>query len=67
MKKAEILINHLVYLGHSILKLSKKTNVWVFVWLCKTKVWWKCKIMERCYMDTDKVITHIKTDTVEDV
>ena len=32
-----------VYSGLSILDLSKTVNVWILVWLSKTKVWWKCK------------------------
>ena len=35
----------------SILELSKilMYNVWVLVWLCKTKILWKCKIMVYAY------------------
>ena len=44
-KKTEILTNKFVHLGLSILELSKIFNVWVLVWLCKTKIWWKSKIV----------------------
>ena len=38
MRKAQILNNKPVYLGLSILDLSK-TDVWIFIWLCKSKIW----------------------------
>ena len=41
-KNTEICMNKSVYLGLSILELSKKL-AWVLVWLCKTKIWWKSK------------------------
>ena len=44
MKKTQITMNKPVYSGLSILELSK-TNVWILVWLHKTKIWWKCKTL----------------------
>ena len=41
-KNTEICMNKSVYLGLSILELSK-ILAWVLVWLCKTKIWWKSK------------------------
>ena len=39
MKKAQIIINQPLYLALSILDLSKTTmNVWILVWLHKTKM-----------------------------
>ena len=34
---------------------------WVFVRLCKTKIWWKAKF---CYMETDTFIVYIKADDI---
>ena len=45
MKKMLILMNKPVYLGLSILEFKENINVWVLVWLCKTKIWWKSKIV----------------------
>ena len=56
MRKPQILLNKPVYLGLTILDL-RKTNVWILVWLCKTKIWQKCKAL-----DTDRFIVHVKTD-----
>ena len=50
MRKTQILMKKSVYLSLSILYLSKM-NVWILLWLCKTKIWWKCK--KPCYMDVD--------------
>ena len=36
-------------------------NVWVLVWLCKTKIWWKAKL---CYIDTEGFTVYIKTDGI---
>ena len=44
LRKTQILMNKPVYLGLSILDLCK-TNAWILIWLCKTKIWWKCKTL----------------------
>ena len=31
------------------------------VWLCKTEIWWKCKL---CYMDTGSFVVHVKTEDI---
>ena len=40
-QKTEVLMKKLVYLGLSILELSKRLmyDVWVLAWLCKTEIW----------------------------
>ena len=30
------------------------------VWLCKTKIWWKCKN----YRDTDSFVVHVEADDI---
>ena len=60
MNKTQILMNKFVYLGLLLLYLSKTVNVWILVWLHKTKMWWKCKTLlyghkYPCF------IAHIKT------
>ena len=40
IRKTKILMDKPVSLG-----LSKKIHVWVLVWLCKTKIWWKRKFV----------------------
>ena len=44
-KTTEILMNKSSCLRISVLHLSKNINVWVLVWLCKIKIWWKSKIV----------------------
>ena len=40
---------------------TENINVWVFVWLCKTKIWWKDKIVFyeyskfHCIHETDDI------------
>ena len=47
-EKTQILMNKPIYL---ISQYNHKTtikwniNIWVLVWLCKTKIWWKIKIV----------------------
>ena len=49
-KKTEILMDKPVYLGLSILELKKiLMHAWALVWLCKTKIWWKIKIVLHGY------------------
>ena len=43
-KKTDILMNKPVYLGLSILELSK-ILMYKLIWLCKMKIWWKSEIM----------------------
>ena len=45
-KKVQIFTNKPVYFGLSILELKKKKiKEWVLVWLCKSRTWWKSKIV----------------------
>ena len=57
----QILINKPVYLGLSILELSK-IAMYEF-WYDKMKPKYKEKEKKTCYMDTDSVIVYIKTET----
>ena len=66
MRKTQILLNKPVYLGLSILDLSKTEFCYDYV---KPKYSENAKL---CYMDTDSFIIHVKTgdtyiDIVEDV
>ena len=67
MKKTQILINKPVCLGLSILNLSK--TIWILVWLCQTKIWWKCKKLLygykylHCHLKTE----HVYKDIPEDI
>ena len=65
MRKTQILTNKPVYLGLSILDLSK-TVMYEFQYdYVKPKYGEKAKL---CYIDTDRFIVHIKTDDIyEDV
>ena len=65
MKKTKVKINKLIYLGMSISDISK-TLMYEFCYdYIKPKYQHKAKL---CYMDTDSVIVHIKTeDFYEDV
>ena len=58
MKKAEILMNKSVYLGLSILALSK---ILMYDFNVKPKYSEKVKL---CYMDTDSFIVYIKTGDI---
>ena len=60
MKKTEILVNKPVYLGLSILELSKTLmdEFWYYV---KPKYGEKAKF---CFMHTDSFIVYIKTDNI---
>ena len=44
MRKTQLLINKHVYLGLSI-RFKYNCNIWLLVWLCKTKIRWKCKTL----------------------
>ena len=59
MRKIQILMNRLVYIGLSILDLSKTVNFWYDY--VKLKYGNKAKL---CYMDTDSFIVHVKTDDI---
>ena len=50
-------MNKLVYLGLSVLYLSK-TVMWILVWLSKPKYGENVKL---CYMDAESFIVHVKT------
>ena len=41
-----------------------KTDVWVVVWLCKTKICWKSKTVLYGYMDTGSFIVYIGTNDI---
>ena len=61
MRKTQILMNKPVYLGLSILNLSK-TVMYEFWYDCvETKYGENLKL---CYMDTDSFIVHVKTDYI---
>ena len=61
MKKTEILMNKPVYLGLSILELSKILMYEFWYDYVKPKFGEKAKL---CYMDTDSFIVHIKIDDI---
>ena len=61
MKKKEILMNKPVYLGLSILELSKISMYEFWYDYAKLKHGEKAKL---CYMDTDSFIVYIKTDDI---
>ena len=65
MKKIKVIMNKPVYLGLSILEISK-TLMYEF-WYDFIKPWYQCNA-KLCYMDTDSFIIHIKTnDVYEDI
>ena len=69
MRKTQILMNKLVYLGFSILDLAKTVMCEFWYDHVKTKHGENAKL---CYMDTDSFIVHVKThdiykDIAEDV
>ena len=59
MRKTEIYMNKLVYLGLSILDLSKTVMYEFWYDYVKPTYGENAKI---CYMDTDSFIVHVKTD-----
>ena len=61
MKKTQILLNKLVYLGLSILELSKILMYEFWYDYVKPKYGEKAKL---CYMDTNSFIVYIKTDDI---
>ena len=61
MKKTEILMNKPVYLGLSILELSKILMYEFWYDYVKPKYGEKAKL---CYMDTNSFIVYIKTDDI---
>ena len=61
MIKTDILINKPVYLGLSILELSKVLMYEFWYDYVKPKYGEKAKL---CYMDTDRFIVHLKTDDI---
>ena len=61
MEKTEILMNKPVYLGLSILQLSKKLMHEFWYNYVKPKYGKKLKL---CYMDTGHFIVYIKTDDI---
>ena len=65
MKKTKVKMNKPIYLGMSILDISKTLVYEVCYDYIKTKYQDKAKL---CYMDTDSFIIHIKTeDFYEDI
>ena len=65
MKKIEILMNKPVYIGFSIITLSKVLMYEFWYDYVKPKYGEKTKL---CYMDTDSFIVYIKTDDIyEDI
>ena len=61
MRKTQILKNKPVYLGLSILELSKIVVYEFWYDYVKPKYCQKAKL---CYMDTDSFIVHVKTDDI---
>ena len=61
MKKTQILVNKPVYLGLSILELSKILMYEFWYEYSKPKYGEKAKL---CYMDTDSFIVYINTDYI---
>ena len=61
IRKAEILMNKPVYLGHLILELSKILIYEFWYDHVKAKYGEKAKL---CYIDTDRFIVYIKTDDI---
>ena len=61
IRKTQILMNELVYLGLSILDLSK--TVMYELWYDYVKPKYDGNA-ELCFMDTDSFIVHIKTDDI---
>ena len=61
MLKVKIEMNKLVYLGLSILELSKTVMYEFWYKYVETKYWYNAKL---CFMVTEKLIKHIKTEDV---
>ena len=61
MRKSQILMNKPVYLGLSILDLSKTVMYEFWYDYVKPKYGENAKL---CYMDTDSFIVHVKTDDI---
>ena len=61
MRKTQILMNKPVYLGLSVLDLSKTVMFEFWYDYVKPKYGENVKL---CYMDTDSFIVHVKTDDV---
>ena len=61
MKKTEILMNKAVWLGLSILDLSKTVMHEFWYDYVKPKYGENAKL---CYLDTDSFIVHVKTDDI---
>ena len=61
MRKTKILMNKPVYLGLSILDLSKTVMYEFWYDYVKPKYGENAKL---CYMDTDSFIVHVKTDDI---
>ena len=61
MRRTEILLNKLVYLGLSILDLSKTVMYEFWYDYVKLKYGENAKL---CYMDTDSFIVHVKIDDI---
>ena len=61
MRKTQILMNKPVYLGLSILDLSKTVMYEFWYDYVKPKYGENAKL---CYMDTDSFIVHVKTDDI---
>ena len=61
MRKTQILKNKPVYLGLSILDLSKTVMCEFWYDYVKPKYGENAKL---CYMDTDSFIVHVKTDDI---
>ena len=61
MKKTQVIMNKLVYLGLSILDISKAEMCEFWYDYLKPKYNDKAKM---CYIDTDSFIVHIKTEDI---
>ena len=61
MKKTQILINKSVCLGLSILNLNKTVTYEFWYDYVKLKYGEKARL---CYMDTDSLIVHVRTDGI---
>ena len=62
-KKIKIKMNNPVYLGFSILKISKTLMYELWYDYIKSKY---CKNEKICYMDTDSFIMHIKIEDLNE-